>query len=788
MTQWFESCVPQSTKWQPQVVTTFIQALLKLNQDWMDFEIVCTHNRIRFILASSDENGLSLETVRSATLAYYPGAKVFDPEGWGSDYPFHRRYHVFTRNETNFFETFASVYQQKSLDLLSIVCTAMERLEPGETLTYHVHVINTHTHSQDEIFDLLTISAYDRGDRYMLTNYYRKDVWEIAGASIANWFRNHKLKKERVPRYDERDLERYRAKLSQPLANVAVYLCLDSPKPERLTLLSTIAAAVRKTADQGVAQLLEGIDRSAKITNAEEANRFWPARVVFDWLLADDPEQAKLISPHELIMSLTADEVASLWHLPHEGFTATKIQWVDESVKPLPEPLKSAREGIQLGVNGEFPVYLSPDEQTQHVIIVGKPGTGKSTLLIRMIMSDLAQGHGAVVIDPNGSLVKFLLNHGIPAARERDLVLLDFGNLTNPPPLNPLSRPHQVEKDIAASMLMTVMTTLYPELAGKEMAETLHMALMTIAAADQPNLLDIIRLFDDPEFRNGLVARLADYPVTAFWRRFDHYTPARQDELTRPVLRRLNAFFSNRYLRGIVCHPAPLDIRQLVADNKIVLVSLWADEAKMPTEQQRLLGAVLVAQIQMAALAGAITQPPFMLYMDEAQHFVTTALPRMLAEARKQGLGIVLANQYLEQLVGATLDAIEGTVGTMVGFEVGESDAKALVPYLKPSFQVNDLVKLGKFRAAVSLRYQNSRQPAFTLETLPPPQVNGTDGAREQHLRRLSVERYTPKTYSEVHDWLNHRYHGQTPTADPISTGESDHEFIDTRPEAKPQG
>src|SRR5690606_9436951 len=144
------------------------------------------------------------------------------------------------------------------------------------------------------------------------------------------------------------------------------------------------------------------------------------------------------------------------------------------------------------------------------------------------------------------------------------------------------------------------------------------------------------------------------------------------------------------------------------------------DEAKVPSDHLQLLGAMLVAQVQMAAMGGAVQRAPFMFYIDEAQNFVTSALPKMLAEARKYGLGLVLANQYLRQLAGETLDAVEGTVSTLIAFEVGEPDAKALAPYMKPQFQVEDLIALGKYRAAITMRHQNARHPAFTLETLPP--------------------------------------------------------------------
>jgi hypothetical protein len=132
----------------------------------------------------------------------------------------------------------------------------------------------------------------------------------------------------------------------------------------------------------------------------------------------------------------------------------------------------------------------------------------------------------------------------------------------------------------------------------------------------------------------------------------------------------------------------------------------------------------------------------------------------MLSEARKHGLGLVLANQYFHQLVGDTLEAVEGNVGAFCAFETGENDARALALYMKPEFTAADLVSLGKYRAAISLRVGGSRQPAFSLETLPPPEEGNlaVGHQREAALRQRSVAQYTPRSYSEVLRWLNHRY------------------------------
>ncbi len=785
MTDWFEVRMPRTLKWQPQLNATFMQALFEHIVSWLDLEVVCTHQQISWIAASGDENALSLETMQTLVSSYFPSGEVVVPDGWGSEMPYYRRSVVLARSDAHFYETFASVLMQEGQDPFATMVQTLDHLEPDEVLTYHVYISGMQHHTQEEIFELLTISAYDAGYRYQINAAYRLDLSEFAGALIGKRIQDNRLKKERVWRHEERDIQRYAAKLGQKLAEVNVYVRFDSPHQERLQSLSNTIAAIKNMTMEGRSCLVDGVDRSGRVCTEDESNALWPGSIIYDYLTADDETQAARIFQREPILLLTADEVASLWHLPHEQFTATRILWTQANV-PLPQALKEVPDGIVIGHNNGHVVKLPAEEETMHTVVSGKNGTGKSSVVQQMVAEYLALERGVCVVDPHGQLVANILRYHIPAGREDDVVILDFSNQDYPAPLNPLSRPDAVSGDIATDRVMAVMTRVYDDFAFHEMADTLHMALMTLAADREATLLDIQRLFDDAGYRNRLVARIDDFPVTAFWNKFETLNLSKQNEMTRPVLRRLNAFYRNKALRAIACHPKPLNLRQLVSENKIILISLEADEARMPSEQRELLGAVLVSQIQMAAMAGAIQAGPFMLFIDEAQHFVTTSLDTMLSEARKQGLGLVLANQYLKQLSGSTLEAVEGNVATLITFEVGESDAHALSPYMKPEFQVEDLVKLGKYRAAVSTRCQNVRQPAFTLETYMPPQANGAIDhaaarAREAFLRRKSIENYTPMTYDEVNDWLRDRYLS-TPTT--VTANEAGDEFIEQSPRA----
>src|SRR4030065_1012943 len=71
----------------------------------------------------------------------------------------------------------------------------------------------------------------------------------------------------------------------------------------------------------------------------------------------------------------------------------------------------------------------------QHMYLVGKTGTGKTTVFKNMIVQDMQNGEGVAVLDPHGDLVKELLDF-VPAERGNDGVHFDPSDTERPVGLN----------------------------------------------------------------------------------------------------------------------------------------------------------------------------------------------------------------------------------------------------------------------------------------------------------------------------------------------------------------
>jgi hypothetical protein len=158
-------------------------------------------------------------------------------------------------------------------------------------------------------------------------------------------------------------------------------------------------------------------------------------------------------------------------------------------------------------------------------------------------------------------------------------------------------------------------------------------------------------------------------------------------------------------------------------EKKILLVNL--PKGLVGELNAYLLGMILVGKILMAALSRAdmprSQRNNFYLYIDEFQNFTTQSITQVLSEARKYGLGLTLAHQYIGQLSkGADhsiKEAVFGNVGTTISFKVGPEDAEFLAKLYEPDFEATDMVNVEKYTAFVRLLVDNMNVRPFTLST-----------------------------------------------------------------------
>lgn len=740
--------LPADIQWQPKQAEHFIEHLLhKFGR--LTFQIVAEDGKVMWRILDL-RRGFEPNGVVQTIHAFYPDAEVQVSGIVAEPFtkPFYRYVMAFEQS-MDFIGPIQYVEQLTKFDPLMSITQEMSGLYAGERVIYTLFVADPARFVYDQAQNLMSVPVQQNPLRFASP----QGMVEAGYQMVAG-----KQEEQRVEKYETPDQKVYYEKLHSLLYLSLLLIQVESPSIERARELGRFDSHMLQFKNfpyNGLIWHEEPWPDSILYVDAPEL-----AQATHTFTLLDDWLTNRSKKWQQFRLILNPKELASLWHLPHEGFTASRIVRVQRTIS-VPPALTSGQDGIWLGYNKRgghtVPVYLPDEDRQTHINVIGQTGVGKSTFLHHLIDQDIRSGHGVAIIDPHGRLITDVLQTSIPPERENDVVILDLANSDYPPPLNPLLQYSQSR--VAAGQVVTILNKLYGGFDNApRMANALTSALMTLRFQPQATVRDVTRLLLDEAFRNELLAQVTDDVVLEFWEdEYENFSDAQQEQIRDPVIYRLRGFYGNEHLYPMLCHPNTLDFATLMREGKIILLSLGMDETKIPERERNLLGAMVVSQLQMAAMNGA-AQAPFYLYIDEVQNFVTTSLDEMFSEARKFNLSLIVANQYLKQLAGKTLDALLGTVGAMVVFQCGVEDARDLAPHMRPSFDTDALVNLSKFQAAVKMRFHGATQPAFSLATRE-PLVKPSDAlGRETYLRELSVKNYTPTSREDVLQWLAKRY------------------------------
>ncbi|OGY62373.1 MAG: hypothetical protein A2745_02145 [Candidatus Harrisonbacteria bacterium RIFCSPHIGHO2_01_FULL_44_13] len=449
-------------------------------------------------------------------------------------------------------------------------------------------------------------------------------------------------------------------------------------------------------------------------------------------------------------ITLNADELASLFHLPTATTEVPKIKWI--KAKEAPPPTNLSAKGVLIGESvfrGESkPVFISDDDRRRHVYLIGQTGTGKSNLLINMAVNDIENGKGAAVIDPHGDLIDSILTL-TPKSRHKDVIIFDPGDINRPLGLNMLeydpNRPEQ--KTFIVNEMQSIFNKLFvAETMGPMFEQYMRNALLLLMDNPEENstLIEVPRVFTDSEFRRRLLQKTKNPTVVDFWEKeaVKAGGEASLANMTPYITSKFNNFIANDYVRPIIGQPkSAFNFRVAMDEGKILLVNL--SKGRIGDINAGLLGMIVVGKLLMAALSRVdIPQEKrrdFNLYIDEFQNFTTESIATILSEARKYRLNLVMAHQFIAQLAEKIRDAVFGNVGSIVAFRVGPDDAEFLVKEFEPIFSKNDLINIDNFNAYVKLLIGGQTSKSFNIRTL--PAKAGEIAAREQ-LKGLSRQVY----------------------------------------------
>lgn len=363
---------------------------------------------------------------------------------------------------------------------------------------------------------------------------------------------------------------------------------------------------------------------------------------------------------------------------------------------------------------------IKQEDRFLHTYLIGKTGTGKSTLLGNMAAADLADGQGFALIDPHGDLVERIYRDSI-AAGTRDVVYLNATDPSQPYGYNPLRHVRADRIPLAASGLLEVFKKMWSDAWGVRMEHILRNALYALLEQPNATLSDIPRLFRDRAYRRNVATSLKNAPVRLFWdKEFERYSFAYRADGVASIQNKIGAFLADPVMRKILTEPKePISVRRIMDEGKVLLVNLG--KGQIGEDSSALLGGLLVTTIGLAAYSRADLTPTarrdFFVYVDEFQNFTTLAVANMLSELRKYRVGITMAHQYLHQLEPEIRHAVLGNAGTLISFRLGVEDSGYIARELGGRFEEADLVSLENHHVAVKLMVDGVPSKPFSATT-----------------------------------------------------------------------
>ncbi|MDP2944507.1 MAG: type IV secretion system DNA-binding domain-containing protein [bacterium] len=685
--------------------------------DQFSFEIVANHNRISFYVAAPYDSARYLE---QQIHAHYPQAVIEELEDYNS---FSLKGQIaagYLRPAKSFIFPLKT-YQKMDVDPLNSLINILSKLDKDESLAIQYTVRSAK-------------GSWHRISRRVAASIIKKQSVKngLRAASVFGRFLHgfdaiFKTSKPRNPN-DPNDMKKLSVVEEEMLKSIE-----EKNLKAGLDVNVRVVACARTKEKANV--YLENVSSAFM-----EYNNFSYGNV-FSRLHKSDPD--KTIKDfiyryfrEPISFLLNSEELASIFHFPLSTTETPNIFWLTAKIAPAPATIPT--EGITLGENVyrgvRQEIRIKRDDRRRHTYIIGKSGVGKSVLLANMAIQDIQNGEGVCVLDPHGDLIQDILDR-LPPERAEDVIVFSPGDRERPLALNLLDYDERYpeQKSFVINEMIGIFDKLYDlKATGGPMFEQ-YMRNAMLLVMDDPasgsTLMEIPKVLADEEFRRLKLSRCKNQTVVDFWRKEAEKAggEAALANIVPYITSKLTSFISNDMMRPIIGQQkSAFNLREVMDSQKILLIDM--PKGIVGEMNAYLLGMILVGKILMAALSRTDlpkeARKDFYLYIDEFQNFTTNSVCQILSEARKYSLNLIIAHQYIGQLVKNNnteiKDAVFGNVGTMVNFKVGPEDADFLVKEFAPVFNEYDLINVDKGLACLKLLVDNSALRPFSLKTIWP--------------------------------------------------------------------
>jgi len=372
--------------------------------------------------------------------------------------------------------------------------------------------------------------------------------------------------------------------------------------------------------------------------------------------------------------------------------------------------MKSQRKDLLLGRHPSkhnLMVHIRQDHRTEHMLVLGRSGWGKSYFLENAIRQDIEAGRGVCVLDPSGDLynrlVKFChIRRSINRLKDR-LILIN---------------PRDDEWSVGLNYLEILDSTTTPSTQANIVARAIAKAFADEKLEEKPRLehwlpitlLPLINagltlrdgslFLEDKDVRAKVLGRVGDHDLTQQWEMIDKLSFNKRVEYLESVSNRFQKFIFGDAIKRIVGQQkSTINFREAMDRGMVILVNL-AEGGPLSPPEAKLLGIIIIDRL--AEAARSRTDIPerkrrrMYFYIDEFHKYLCDDVALGLKELRKFGLSFVLASQNIASIrakEGELYGAIQQGTTIKVCFSAFEDDAKLIINELFPNYLAGDIEK-----------------------------------------------------------------------------------------------
>lgn len=443
---------------------------------------------------------------------------------------------------------------------------------------------------------------------------------------------------------------------------------------------------------------------------------------------------------------LNSAELSGIVHLPSMSkFFDQKLQlnYLENPLTVVSEELRKG--GIRIGnsryagTNKEVKINNSIRKTGIHII--GRSGSGKTTLLENMILQDIENSTGLAVIDPHGDMVKRLLKI-IPKDKVESTIYLDFGSSEFIPVWNPIKRiPNQSIERVSEDLVGALKSIIKSNAWGDRLEHLLRNGFIGLLHIDDSTLYDLLILFEQSRSQSkekriltNMIKSVISNPVAKrFWDK--DFASYKRDDFTPPHHKLSKLLNTDESVSLMFSQPnSYINFSELMENNKTILLDL----SNVGTESRKILGSFLISILHNTVISRnkfkETERKSFSIYCDEAHKFTPDTLEDMITDARKFGINLTFAHQFLNQFNTQQRDALLSSGNTII-FNVDMMDARLLVNNLQGKVEVKDIVTLQTGEA-----FARIGTDIIKLETDYPTSL--IQGNIQEEIKKLSREKY----------------------------------------------